>query len=127
MLRNYLRGREVVVVRSKASGRQTATLEVWGGAGGVIRHQQCHRRPRQTAGEAAGVNRRQRTKTSRLVRRHFNAHICSSANLTQISNVKIPKSNINFEVRLTGSLCAFCSKLYNAHQRPAVAAVHSGV
>jgi len=30
----------VVAVKSKASGRQTATLEVWGGAGGVIRHQQ---------------------------------------------------------------------------------------
>jgi len=54
-----------VAVRSKVSGRQTATLEVWGRAGDVIRHQ-----PR----------RRQRTKTTRLVRRHFNAHICSSTN-----------------------------------------------
>jgi len=27
VLRNYLRGREVVAVRSKASGRQTATLD----------------------------------------------------------------------------------------------------
>jgi len=79
--------------------RQTATLEVWGGAGGIIRHQQRRRRPRQSVGEAAGVNRRQRTKTSRLVRRHFNAHISSSANLTRISKVKIPNSNINFEVR----------------------------
>jgi len=69
-----------VAVRSKASGRQTATLEVWRGAGGVIRHQQRRRRPLQSAGEAAGVNHRQRTKTLRLVRRHFNAHICSSAN-----------------------------------------------
>jgi len=52
MLRNYLRGREVVVVRSKASGRQTATLEVWSGVGGVINffpinnsdkfHRWCH-------------------------------------------------------------------------------------
>jgi len=56
-------------------------------------------RPRQSAGEAAGVNRRQRTETPRLVRRHFNAHICSSANLTRISKVKILNSNINFEVR----------------------------
>jgi len=122
-------------VRSKASGRQTATLEVWGRAGGVIRHQQRRRRPWQSAGEAAGINRRQRTKTSRLVRRHFSAHICPSANLTRISKVKIPNSNsnINFEVRLTSvievsrSLCILCSKLYNVHQRPAVAAVHSGV
>jgi len=68
-----------VAVRSKASGRRTAT-RVWGEAGGVIRQQQRRRRPRQSAGEAAGVNRRQRTKTSRLVRRHFNAHICSSTN-----------------------------------------------
>jgi len=68
-------------------------------AGGVNRHQQHRQRPRQSAGEAAGVNRRQRTKTSPLVRRHFNAHICSSANLTRISKVKIPNSNINFEVR----------------------------
>jgi len=69
-----------VAVRSKASGRRTATLDVWGGAGGVIRHQHRRRRPQQSAGEATGVNCRQRTKTSRLVRRHFNAHICSSAN-----------------------------------------------
>jgi len=62
------------------SGRQTATVEVWGGVGGVIRHQQRRQRPPQSAGEAAGVNCQQRTKTSRLVRRHFNAHICSSAN-----------------------------------------------
>jgi len=98
---NYLRGKEVVAVRSKASGIQTATLEVWSGAEGIIRHQQCRRRPQQSAGEAAGVNRRQRTKTSHLVRSHFNAHICSSANLTRISKVKIPNSNsnINFEVR----------------------------
>jgi len=52
--------------------------------------------------------------------------------VTRISKVKIPNSNINFEVRLTSlievshSLCVLCSKLYNAHQRPAVAAVHSG-
>jgi len=77
--------------------RQVATLEVWGG--GVIRHQQRRRRPRQSAGEAAGVKCRQRTKTLCLVCRHFNAHICSSANLTRISMVKIPNSNINFEVR----------------------------
>jgi len=75
-------------------------------AGGVIRHQQHLRRTRQSAGEAAGVNRRQRTNTSRLILRHFNAHICSSANLTRISKVNIPNSNINFEapkfeVRLT--------------------------
>jgi len=69
-----------VAVRSKASGRQTATLDVWSGAGGVIRHKQHRRRPQQSAGEATGVNCRQRTKTSRLVRRHFNDHICSSAN-----------------------------------------------
>jgi len=49
-----------VAVRSKASGRQTAT-RVWGKAGGVIRHQQRRRRPRQSAAEATGVNRRQRT------------------------------------------------------------------
>jgi len=133
MLHNYLRGREVVAVRSKASGRQTAPLEVWGGAGGVIRHQQHHRRPRQSAGEAVGVNRRQRTKTSHHICRHFNAHICSSANLTRISKVKIANSNINFEVRLPSpievsrALCVLCSKLNNAHQRPTVAAVHSGV
>jgi len=96
------------------------------------------RRPWQLAGEAAGINRLQRTKTSRLVRRNFNAHICASANWTQISKVKIPNSNINFEVRkfkvlltslieVSRSLCVPCSKLYNAHQRPTVAAVHSGV
>jgi len=113
-----------VAVRSKASGRHPATLKVWGGVGGVMRHQQRRRRPRQSAGEAAGVNRRQITKTSRLVRRHFNAHICSSANLTRISMVKILNLNINFEVHLTSlievsrSLCVLCSKLYNAHQRP---------
>jgi len=111
------------------TSRQAATLEVWGGAGGVIRHQQRRRRPRQSAGEAASVNRRQRTKTSHLVRRHFNAHICSSANLTRISKVKIPNSNINFEVRkfevrltsrieVSRSLCVLCSELYNAHQSP---------
>jgi len=122
-----------VAVRSKVSGRQTATLEVWGGAAGVIRHQQRRQRPQQSAGEAAGVNRQQRTKTPRLVRRHFNAHICSSANSTRLSKVNIPNSNINFEVRLTSlievsrSLCVLCSKLYNAHQRPAVAAVHCGI
>jgi len=55
-----------------------------------------------------------------------------------ISKVKIPNSNINFEVRkfevlltavieVSRSLCVLCSKLYNAHQRPAVAAVHSGI
>jgi len=116
------------------TSRQMTTLEVCGEVGGVIRHQQRRRRPRQSAGEAAGVNRRQRTKTSCLVRRLVNAHICSSANLTRISKVKIPNSNsnINFEVCLTSlikvsfSLCILCSKLYNAHQRPAVAAVHSG-
>jgi len=59
-----------VAVRSKASGRQTATLEVWGGAGGLITDQT----PRQLAGEVAGVNRWHRTKTARLVRRHFNAY-----------------------------------------------------
>jgi len=37
-----------VAVRSKASGRQMATLEVWGGTGGEIRHQQCRQRPRQS-------------------------------------------------------------------------------
>jgi len=114
------------------------TLEVWGGARGVIRHQQHRRRPQQSAGRAAGVNRRQRTKTLHLVRRHFNADICSSANLTQIWKVKIPNSNINFEVRkfevrltslieVSRSLCVLCSKLYNAHHRPAVTTVHSGV
>jgi len=82
------------------------------GAEGVIRHQQCRRRPRQSAGEAAGVNHRQRTKTSRLVRRHFNAHICSRVNFTRISKVKIPNSNINykvrkFEVRLTSLLTTY--------------------
>jgi len=122
---------------AQLTSRQTATLEVCGEVGGVIRHQQRRQRPRQSAGEAAGVNRWQRTKTSCLVRRHVNAHICSSENLTRISKVKIPNSNsnsnINFEVRLTSlikvsrSLCVLCSKLYNAHQRPAVAAVHSGV
>jgi len=30
--------------------------------------------------EAAGINRWQRTKSSRLVNRHINAHICSSTN-----------------------------------------------
>jgi len=78
-------------------------LMLWG----VIRHQQHRRRPRQSAGEVAGVNRRQRTKTSRLVRRHFNAHICSSANLTRISKFKILNSNINFEVRLTSLLTTY--------------------
>jgi len=63
--------------------RETATLEVWGGAGAVIRHQQRRRRPRQSAGEAAGVNRQQRTKTLHLVRRQFNAHICSSTNFSR--------------------------------------------
>jgi len=56
-----------VAVRSKVSGRQTATLEVWGGAGGVIRHQPPAK-----------------NKTSRLVGRHFNAHICSSAHFTNL-------------------------------------------
>jgi len=125
---------------AQLTSRQMATLEVWGGAGGVIRHQQCRRRPRQLAGEAAGVSRRQRTKTPPLICRHFNAHICSSANLTRISKVKIlnSNSNINFEVRkfevhlaslieVSRSLCVLCSKLHNAHQRPAVAAVNSGV
>jgi len=120
---------------AQLTSRQTATLEVWGG---VIRHQQRRWRPRQSASKAAGVNRRQRTKTSRLVRRYFNAHICSSANLTRISKVKIPNSNTNFKVRkfkvrltslieVSRSLCVLCSKLYNLHQRPSVAAVHSGV
>jgi len=36
-----------MAVRSKASGRQTAT-RVWGEAGGVIRHQQRRRRPQQS-------------------------------------------------------------------------------
>jgi len=61
-----------------ASGRQTATLEVWGGAGGVIRHQPPAK-----------------TKTSRLVRRHFNAHICSSANF-QTSGREISRGEIFF-------------------------------
>jgi len=87
-----------VAVRSKASGRQTATLEVWGSAGGVIRHQQRRRRPPQSAGEAAGVNLRQRTKTPRLVRRHFNAHICSSANFGSRNFVLEPENF--FETRL---------------------------
>jgi len=70
-----------VAVRSKASDRQMAT-RVRVEAGGVIRHQQRRRRPRQSAAEATGVNRRQRTKTSRL--RSLTvcpfAHICSSSN-----------------------------------------------
>jgi len=80
------------------------------------------RRPRQSAGEATGVNHRQRTKTSRLVRRHFNAHICSSANMTRILKVKIPNSNINFEVRkfevrLTSLMITFsyCPMHYQQH------------
>jgi len=44
MLRNCLRGREVVAVRSKASGKRAAAA--------------------LSNGVAAGVNRRQRTKTT---------------------------------------------------------------
>ena len=70
--------------------RQTTTLEVWGRRG----NQTLTASLEATAigwwsGGCAGVNRRQRTKTSRVVCRHFNAHICSSANLTRISKVKI--------------------------------------
>jgi len=47
------------------------------------------------ASEAAGANGRQRTKTSRLIRRRFNAHICSSANF-QISGREISRWEICF-------------------------------
>jgi len=58
---------------------------------------------RQSAGEASGVNRRQRTKTSRLICRHFNAHICSSANFWLRNFLSInffSSQRIFFETRL---------------------------